>query len=65
MTTSWKEVINKLKMNGYSASRGSRSDTNSDADTVTSGTPQNFNRRASAADSEWQMNYIINRRDGL
>jgi len=48
--------------------QGGRSDettSNSDADTITSsGTPK-FTHRSSLADQEWQMNYIINRRDGL
>lgn len=48
---------------GYT--RGS-DETSVNSDTGTSGTP-NFpnNRRSSFADQEWQMNYIINRKDGL
>lgn len=70
MTTSWKEVYSRLKMNGLVNSGGGRgrgsdeASTNSDADTLTSsGTPK-YNPRSSA-DQEWQMNYIINRKDGL
>lgn len=66
MTTSWKEVYSKLRTSGMM--QGGKSDettSNSDADTITSsGTPK-FNHRSSLADQEWQMNYIINRRDGL
>jgi hypothetical protein len=64
MTTSWKEVYQRIKMNGLaSGPRGSdETSTNSDADTVNS-TPK-FSHRSSL-DNEWQMNYIINRRDGL
>lgn len=66
MTTSWKEVYSKLRTSGMM--HGGRSDettSNSDVDTITSsGTPKS-SHRFSLADQEWQMNYIINRRDGL
>lgn len=70
-STSWKEVYNKLRMNGLinggaQGGRGSdeASSMSSGADTFTSGTPK-YNHRSSLADQEWQMNYYINRRDGL
>ena len=66
MTTSWKEVYSKLRMSGMmNGGRGDETSTNSDADTVTSSGTPNFPHRSSLADQEWQMNYIINRRDGL
>lgn len=73
MAMPWKEICNKLKMSGMSGNtakaRGgsinSETSTSEVDTTVTtnSSTPK-FNR--SAADNEWQMNYmIINKRDGL
>ena len=75
MTTSWKKVCSKLKMNGIRSNARPRvgsddnaSSTNSDIDTITtnSSTPQFTINNRSSFDNEWQMNYmIINRKDGL
>jgi hypothetical protein len=74
MTTSWKQVCAKLKMQGFTGSSKYRSGsddsvtTNSDIDamTTTCSTPVLGSSSKSAFDNEWQMNYmIINRRDGL
>lgn len=72
MSTSWKEVCNKLKMNGMMRQIGSDDSQSiasgtSDFDSVTnSSTPQMRRNSRSSFDNEWQMNYmIINRRDGL
>lgn len=75
MTTSWKKVCSKLKMNGLTGNSKARvgsdesaTSTNSDIETITtnSSTPQFSNNNRSSFDNEWQMNYmIINRKDGL
>lgn len=79
MTTSWRDVYERLKMNGLTGAReqqrprGGSDESiisfNSDADTVTSNssnTPQFAGHNRSSFDNEWQMNYmVINRRDGL
>lgn len=70
MTTSWKAVCSKLKMNGMTKARGGSDDSVASASdfetfTTNSSTPQRWNSRSSF-DNEWQMNYmIINRKDGL
>lgn len=70
MTTSWKEICNKLKMNGMTLPRGGSDGSVASASdyenvTTNSSTPQLWNSRSSF-DNEWQMNYmIINRKDGL
>jgi hypothetical protein len=69
MTTSWKEICHKLKMNGMAKPRGGSDDSvasASDFDNYSvASTPQMTNSRSSF-DNEWQMNYmIINRKDGL
>lgn len=64
MTTSWKEVYNKLKNSGMMNGGGRSDETSSEADTFTSSGTPNIHHRPSL-DAEWQMNYFINRRDGL
>lgn len=74
MTTSWKDVCARLKMQGFtgkSRNRGGSDEsvtTNSDFETMTTNcsTPVLSGHNRSSFDNEWQMNYmIINRRDGL
>lgn len=63
--TSWKEICTKLKMSGLTGNSrfGGGSDDSATSGTLsTSSTPQNNNR---GADNEWQMNYVINKKDGL
>lgn len=64
MTTSWRKVFAKLKMNGLA---GNKARVGSDESTTStnSSTPQFTSHNRFSLENEWQMNYIINSRDGL
>lgn len=68
-TTSWREVYSKLRVNGMMAANGNSrgsDDVSVASDTGTGhGTPNFPSHHRPSLDQEWQMNYIINRRDGL
>lgn len=66
-TTSWKEVYFKLRNNGMITGPGTRGsdEISISSDTGASGTPNFPSHHRPSLDQEWQMNYIINRRDGL
>lgn len=66
--TSWREVYSKLRMNGMITGPGNArgsDETSNNSDTGASSTPNFPSHHRPSLDQEWQMNYIINRRDGL